>query len=92
MCLLNTSKLLRHEDENPFATAMAATQDSVLHTLDSVEKDLVEEDKLIGKPAGTELDILASCPSAGDTDVDMKILRRVTGLIFWRNWDKFFDR
>jgi hypothetical protein len=85
-------RLLRHQDENPFATVMAVTRDGVRHGIEAMEKDLAEEDKLVYRPAGTELDSLAPCVSEDDKDSEEKSLRRMIGLVLWRNWDKFFDR
>ncbi|KEY69014.1 hypothetical protein S7711_03317 [Stachybotrys chartarum IBT 7711] len=89
--MLSACKLLRHEDENPFATLLTSTRQSVTEIVDSVQKDLKQEKQLLYKKAGTVLDEYAP-PLLADERAEMRdIVRRQTGLLLWRNWDRFSE-
>lgn len=90
--MLSACKLLRHEDENPFATFLTSTRQSVTGVVDSVQKDLKQEKQLLYKKAGTILDEYAP-PLPSDERAEMRdIVRRQTGLLLWRNWDRFSEQ
>lgn len=61
--------------------------------LGPLNNDIIDKAQLVHQPMGTELDALA--PPVSEAEVDLepaKVIRRVTGLMLWRNWDRLFDR
>ncbi|KAF7549131.1 hypothetical protein G7Z17_g6612 [Cylindrodendrum hubeiense] len=91
LTLISLGALLRHEDENPNATILTLTRESVIHQMDSVKKDLEAETQLIFQSSGTKLDELAPPLAVGDPEDTPAALRRKLGLVFWRNWDRFSE-
>ncbi|PHH84598.1 hypothetical protein CDD83_1680 [Cordyceps sp. RAO-2017] len=90
--LVTMSRLLRHQDENPFATLLAIDCESVTHDMESVQKDLDAEFADLHRPTNTALDELAApVPDLGKADA-RELTRRRLGLVLWRNWDKFSNR
>lgn len=84
--------LVRHVDENPFTTLLAATRESVTHKLHCVAADLDAERRLVYGSSGTALDDLAPPATGPDAAVARDVVRRRLGLLMWRNWDKFASR
>ncbi|KAK5994601.1 hypothetical protein PT974_05080 [Cladobotryum mycophilum] len=90
LCHVVFTKLLRHQDENPFATMLAMTRESVSVPVNTNRELYEKEQLLLHAPSGTELDEYA--PPLGDKDITLKsVLRRQLGLVVWRNWDQFAD-
>ncbi|KAH7308116.1 hypothetical protein B0I35DRAFT_483397 [Stachybotrys elegans] len=84
--------LLRHEDENPYATFLAADTYCVV-VFDSIPSDRDAELSLFTTKAGTILDEYA--PPVGPNGVEdnhQNRMRRLMGLVAWRNWDRIADR
>ncbi|KAI9158920.1 lactose permease [Paramyrothecium foliicola] len=91
LTLVAATKLLRHVDENPFATLLVMSRKSVNHSLDSVAKDLKEEKKQLSTAAEGTVDQYAPPITTDHVNGLKGILRRQLGLLMWRNWDRFSD-
>ncbi|KJZ73421.1 hypothetical protein HIM_07215 [Hirsutella minnesotensis 3608] len=89
LSLAAASNLLRHEDENPFATLLTITKEAVISDVGTVRKELESEKKDLYRPANTALDELAPPVAEGADPKSRDVVRRRLGLIMWRNWDRF---
>jgi hypothetical protein len=84
--------MLRHVDENPFATLVTMSQDTVTIPTASVAKEMKREKELLTEASGTALDGLAP-PLQMDQQGKLRdVIRRRMGLFLWRNWDRFSDQ
>ncbi|KAM4055726.1 MYND finger domain-containing protein [Hirsutella rhossiliensis] len=92
LTLVAFSNLLRHEDENPFATLLTITRDSVMHGMPCLGANLQSERQHLYRPYNAVLDELAPPAAAGDKADVRDVVRRRLGLLMWRNWDKFASR
>ncbi|KND89023.1 hypothetical protein TOPH_06313 [Tolypocladium ophioglossoides CBS 100239] len=92
LTLVLFSRLLRHEDENPFATMLALTRDTVTHGMRCMQGDLESEKLDMCRPTDTVLDEYAPPVDSEDDPMKGNVVRRRIGLVLWRNWDKFASR
>lgn len=76
----------------PYASGLVMCRDGVTEKLPSVENDLIKERKQLYTNSDTVLDEYAPPVLAGAHGAMQAIVRRQTGLLAWRNWDKFFDQ
>jgi hypothetical protein len=92
LTVLAAARLLRHADENPFATFLAADTYCVLAS-NTNPAEIEAEYGMFSSKTGTVLDEYA--PPVGVENVPddyVNRMRRHMGIIAWRNWDKFADR
>lgn len=79
---------LRHTDENPFATLLALSRQTVTH----VDTEITDaEGRKMFQPSSFALD--EYCPpitKLADHNI-RDLLRRRLGYVMWRNWDKHSD-
>lgn len=94
MCFLSFSPLLRHHDENPFATLLIMTRQSFTHSETSRVKQLIaaEKNKLF-QPVSQSLDAIAPPVQNTDHKYSAACVHRHFALqVFDREWDMFSDR
>ncbi|KAL7917903.1 hypothetical protein ACQKWADRAFT_305654 [Trichoderma austrokoningii] len=95
LCLLSFSRLLRHTDENPFATLLIMTRESFTKSQNlRAKKMMAAEKKKIFEPVSQSLDAIA--PPVQTTDnkysAALCVHRHFALLVFDREWDSFSDR
>lgn len=84
-------ELLKHVDENPHATLLTISFNTVAHALEAILPILSEERDLVTHEAGTKLDELAPPISPATMHKKRDVARRIEGIAMWRNWDKFSE-
>ncbi|KOS20762.1 hypothetical protein ESCO_004378 [Escovopsis weberi] len=90
--LAKYARFLRHEEDNRYATLLAATRQSVTQKIASSQKLFDEEKAKMYRPAHPVLDKYAP-PVGSEKITDWgTITRRYLGLLLWRPWDEFSDR
>ncbi|KAH6603548.1 hypothetical protein Trco_008323 [Trichoderma cornu-damae] len=93
LCLLSCALLLRHEDENPFATMLTVTRESVVQSESpAVEKLIAAEKHNLYHRAFEPLDtMMPPAQNAGEKYSAASVPRHLA-LLLYRNWDLFSDR
>ncbi|KAM0264934.1 hypothetical protein ACHAQJ_000450 [Trichoderma viride] len=94
LCLLSCSLLLRHEDENPFATLLTMTRESViLPESTNIAKLVAAEKRYIYQPTFEPWDALVPPVRVTGNKYSAACLsRHFALLLLHRNWDLFSDR
>ncbi|OAA33969.1 MYND finger family protein [Metarhizium rileyi] len=83
---------LRHRDENPFATMLAMSRQSVVRGTELEPPGDALGDNLTALASSSAvLDEYAPPTAIGDGCSKAGLRRRI-GLLMWHNWDKFSDR
>ncbi|PFH62625.1 hypothetical protein XA68_12699 [Ophiocordyceps unilateralis] len=86
--IMFSAKILRHHEENPYATLLMLTSTSVNHGLPSVYEAIDKEAVNLFSETSTALDQLAP-PVLDAWKNPRAAMRRALGLLMWRNWNKF---
>ncbi|KAL7791841.1 hypothetical protein V8C37DRAFT_416589 [Trichoderma ceciliae] len=93
LCLLSCSLLLRHQDENPFATMLAMTRESVIQSgSPNIEKIIAAEKHNLYHPVFEPLDAITPPAQAIVKNYSAACVPRHLALLLYRNWDLFSDR
>ncbi|RFU73039.1 hypothetical protein TARUN_9212 [Trichoderma arundinaceum] len=93
LCLLSCSPMLRHEDENPFATMLAMTRESVIQSgSPNIDALISEEKHNLSHPVSESLDAIMPPVQAADGQYSAASVPRHLLLLLYRNWDLFSDR
>lgn len=90
-------KMLRHQDENPFATLLTMTRTSVVCPStygipESLQSELTLEKRNVYMKIGAALDEYAPPMHVHGEKKTKDVVRRKLGLLMWRNWDRFSAR
>ncbi|KAL6890859.1 hypothetical protein GGI43DRAFT_425328 [Trichoderma evansii] len=95
MCFLSFSPLLRHEEENPFATLLIMTREIFAKSEKTPQLgELIDAEKIkIFQPVYESLDSIAPPVQSTDDIYSPDCVHRHFALqVFDRNWDMFSDR
>lgn len=94
MCFLSFCPLLRHEEENPFATLLIMTRESFTKSQTLRAEELIAAGKnKIFQPVSQSLDSIAPPVQTTGNKYSADCVHRHFALqVFDRNWDMFSDR